>query len=93
MSKCGLLRYRRARAMGCCLSVAADATPILRDLDATAASLLVPPRPLRRGLAWSALSNVRLISDRGGSCNVYSAQLDGESVAVKKWLRINAQRE
>ena len=41
-----------------------------------------PPRTLRSGIAWGALTDVKAIG-QGGSCDVFSATLDGEAVAVK----------
>ena len=41
------------------------------------------PRTVRAGLEWKAFKSPALISNAGGSCNVYKATLDGERVAVK----------
>ena len=77
--------------MGCLLSRAYELSPrLLRDLEAASEGTshaqhhLVPPRPVRHELGWSDLSSVQLISASGGSCDVFAAVLDGESVAVKR---------
>ena len=84
-------RPRRRSRMGCLLSRPYELSPrLLRDLAAGsegtshAQHLLVPPRPVRHELGWSDLSSVQLISASGGSCDIFAAVLDGESVAVKR---------
>ena len=74
--------------MGCCCSSIPDvSSQLAHDLYSAAEggrSLLVPPRAVKRNLTWSSLSHVHLLTSSGGSCDVYSAVLDGEEVAVKK---------
>ena len=84
-------RPRRRSRMGCLLSRPYELSPrLLRDLEAASEGTshaqhhLVPPRPVRHELGWSDLSSVQLLSASGGSCDVFAAVLDGESVAVKR---------
>ena len=68
-------RRRHARAAVGLAEVAVGA----RDVE-----LLRVRRTLVTELPWSRLEHVRLLSGAGGSCEVYSAVIDGEPVAVKK---------
>lgn len=72
--------------MGCfcsCLNRATD-VPLLFNSDGELSPVAEPlPRTLRSELSWGELVSPRLISDQGGSCDVFAAMLDGERVAVK----------
>mmetsp|Transcript_10720 Transcript_10720/g.27510 ORF Transcript_10720/g.27510 Transcript_10720/m.27510 type:complete len:391 (-) Transcript_10720:223-1395(-) len=72
--------------MGClfsCLTSGAD-VPLLFDSDGELSPVGNQlPRTVRRGLTWADLNGPTLISDQGGSCDVFSALLDGERVAIK----------
>ena len=70
--------------MGCALSFLSNAGPYITERDLDDANDLVPPRLVRTDLPYAALQNIQLLSSKGGSCDVYTAVLDGEPVAVKR---------
>ena len=75
-------RSRRHKNMGCALSFLSNAGPYITERDLDDANDLVPPRVVRTDLPYAALQNIQLLSSKGGSCDVYTAVLDGEPVAA-----------
>lgn len=69
----------------CCRPGYADDGALL-DGGSSSSSALADPIPctVLNDVAWSKdLKKLRLLSNKGGSCNVYAAELHGENVAVK----------
>lgn len=67
--------------MGCVLCVG---RPVDIDVPALSSPTADPaPRAVVNNLDWGELKSIRLVSSKGGSCDLHAAVWNGEAVAVK----------